>query len=116
MTQDAAFLHHLEGASALGICESLLIALIDLKLISDIAAHDLLSDVISTHDTAAELSDTPEKHRAVAEIVRRILIGIQRCGNKEDSGGVNACERDAPNKTPVEGPMARPCMIRPESC
>jgi hypothetical protein len=95
MTQDAAFVYHLEGASALAVCESLLIALIDLQLISDRAAHDLLSDVISTHDNAAQLSDAPEKHRAVAEIVRRILSGIQRCGSKAESGDVTASAPDA---------------------
>jgi hypothetical protein len=68
-------LHESNGTAALGICESLLLALIDHKLISETVAHDLLSDVIKTHTNAAELSEAPEKHQAVAEIVQRMLIG-----------------------------------------
>jgi hypothetical protein len=68
-------LHESNGTAALGICESLLLALIDLKLISEKVAHDILSDVITTHTNAAELSETPQKHQAVAEIVQRIQIG-----------------------------------------
>ena len=72
---DRELLHELNGTAALGICESLLLALIDYKLISEKVAHDLLSDVITTHINAAELSKAPQKHQAVAEIVQRILIG-----------------------------------------
>jgi hypothetical protein len=68
-------LHEPHAIAALGICESLLLALIDLKLINEKVAHDLLSDVITTHINAAELSEAPKKHQAVAEIVQRILIG-----------------------------------------
>lgn len=64
-----------EGLAALNICESLLVALIDLKVISEKDAHDLLSDVATAHNEAATLSQTPEKHQAVVEIVQRILIG-----------------------------------------
>jgi hypothetical protein len=76
-------LHEPSATAALGICESLLLALIDLKLISEKVAHDLLSDVITTHTKAAELSEAPEKHQAVAEIVQRILIGkiVSASGN-----------------------------------
>jgi hypothetical protein len=76
-------LHEPSAIAALGICESLLLALIDHKLISEEVAHDLLSDVITTHTHAAELSNTPEKHQAVAEIVQRILIGkiVSASGN-----------------------------------
>ena len=64
-----------EGMAALGICESLLVALTDLKIISDKDARDLLSDVATAHNEAATLSQTPEKHQAVVEIVQRILTG-----------------------------------------
>jgi hypothetical protein len=72
---EGELLHETNGTAALGICESLLLALIDLKLISEKVAHDLLSDVITTHTDAAEWSKVPQKHQAVAEIVQRILIG-----------------------------------------
>lgn len=62
-----------DGAAAIGICESLLLALIDLKVISEQAAHDLLDDVASTHTSAAALSSAPEKHLAVVKTVKRML-------------------------------------------
>ena len=64
-----------DGMAALGICESLVIALTDLKVIGEKEARDLLTDVATTHNEAAAVSQTPEKHQAVAEIVRRILAG-----------------------------------------
>jgi hypothetical protein len=62
-----------EGLAALGICESLLIALTELKIIGEQGARDLLTDVASTHAEAALSAQTPEKHRMVVEIVQRIL-------------------------------------------
>jgi hypothetical protein len=35
--------------------------------------RDLLADVITTHQEAARITRSPEKHRAVVEIIRRIL-------------------------------------------
>ena len=64
-----------EGLAALGICESLVIALTDLKIISDQDARDLLSDVATTHTIAAAAASDPEKHEAVVAIIRRILAG-----------------------------------------
>jgi hypothetical protein len=74
MTEPTQF-QHADGMAALGICESLLLALTDLKLISEKDARDVLTDVATTHNEAAALSQTPEKHRAVVEIVHRILAG-----------------------------------------
>jgi hypothetical protein len=64
-----------DGSAALGICESLILALTDRKLITEQDARDLLTDVVTSHSEAAETSQTPDKHRAVAEIVQRILDG-----------------------------------------
>jgi hypothetical protein len=64
-----------EGLAALGICESLVLALTDLNVISDEDARDLLTDVATTHTDAAMASATPERHQAVVEIIRRILAG-----------------------------------------
>ena len=44
MAEHARF-HDAEGMAALGICESLLLALTDLKIISEQDARDLLADV-----------------------------------------------------------------------
>ena len=64
-----------EGLAALGICESLVLAMTDLKIISEQDARDLLGDVATTHADAAADSSTPEVHQAVVEIISRILAG-----------------------------------------
>lgn len=64
-----------DGSAALGICESLLLALTDAKIISNNDARGLLTDVVTSHEEAADTSTTPEKHHAVVAIVRRILAG-----------------------------------------
>ena len=67
--------HGPEGVAALGICESLLLALTDLKIVSEQDARDLLTDVLTTHTEAAETSSTPQNHQAVVDLVKRILAG-----------------------------------------
>ena len=64
-----------DGFAALGICESLLLALTDLKIISEEEARDLLTDVATSHTEAALTSRSPEKHQAVVKIVQHILAG-----------------------------------------
>jgi hypothetical protein len=64
-----------EGMAALGICESLLLALSELNVISEADLRGLLADVVTTHNEAAAGSQTPEKHQAVVGIVQRILAG-----------------------------------------
>ena len=64
-----------DGMAALGICESLLIALTELKIITERDARDLLTDVATSHTNAALAAQAPEKHRAVVRIVQRILAG-----------------------------------------
>lgn len=63
------------GAAALSICESLLIALNDLKIISDEDAHAVLEDAAATHRSAISDSKNPEEHRAVAALIERIMNG-----------------------------------------
>jgi hypothetical protein len=64
-----------DGTAALGICESLLLALTDAKILSEKDARDLLTDVVSTHQDAADASASPGKHEAVIAVVQRILAG-----------------------------------------
>ena len=64
-----------DGIAALGICESLLICLTDLKVISEQDTRDLLTDIVTAHSEAATISLTPDKHQAVIEIIQRILAG-----------------------------------------
>jgi hypothetical protein len=74
MTEHARFIEA-DGMAALGICESLLIALTELKVISEEDARELLTDVATAHTAAADMSKTPERHKAAAAIVQRILDG-----------------------------------------
>jgi hypothetical protein len=64
-----------KGMAALGICESLLLALADLNAISEEDVRGLLTDVVTAHNEATTGSQTPEEHQAVVEIVQRILAG-----------------------------------------
>ena len=64
-----------DGTAALGICESLLLALTDARIISEQDARDVLTDVVSSHEEAATTSTTPNKHHAVVAILQRILAG-----------------------------------------
>jgi hypothetical protein len=64
-----------DGSAALGICESLLLALTERKIITEKDARDLLTDVVTSHSEAADASQSSKRHRAVAQIVQRILDG-----------------------------------------
>lgn len=68
-----------EALAGLGICESLLIALTDLQIISEKDARNILTDVATAHDEAATVSQTPEKHQAV------ISPAKTGCGNNPGS-------------------------------
>ena len=63
------------GTAALNICESLLLALTDLKVIREEDVRALLTDVATANDGAVTNSPTPETNQAVAQIIRRILAG-----------------------------------------
>jgi len=74
MTEHVRFIDA-DGTAALGICESLLLALTDAKVLSEKDARDLLTDVVSSHQHASAVSESPDKHHAVIAIVQRILAG-----------------------------------------
>jgi hypothetical protein len=61
------------GAAAFSICESLLIALTDLKIIDHREARALLQDAATTHRRAMPGSGNPDEHRAIAEIIERMI-------------------------------------------
>ena len=64
-----------DSTAALGICESLLLALTDANVISEQDARDLLTDVATTHQAAIATAESPDKHHAVIAVVQRILAG-----------------------------------------
>jgi hypothetical protein len=72
---DRARFDDAKGMAALGICESLLLALTDRNVISEEDVRGLLTDVATAHNEATSGSLKPEQHQAVVEIVERILAG-----------------------------------------
>jgi hypothetical protein len=63
------------GLAALGICESLLLALTDLKMINEQTSRDILTDVATANAEAATLAAAPNDHLAVVAIIEKILAG-----------------------------------------
>ena len=66
-----------EGLAALSICESLLLALGDLSVLSAKDIDGVLQDVAETHRNAAELTTGADAalHRGVAAHAERIMAG-----------------------------------------
>ena len=63
------------GIAALSICESLLIALSDLKIMGGQEAAGVLRDAASAHRHAGGTGDEAALHREVAAIIERIIAG-----------------------------------------
>ena len=63
------------GTAALSICESLLIALNDLKIFDDKETRAVLQDAAATHRDAIAGSPDAGEHRAVADLIDRIIDG-----------------------------------------
>ena len=63
------------GAAALSICESMLIALNDRKILNDKDARDVLADAAQSHRSAAPESTNAEMHLAVATLIEKIMNG-----------------------------------------
>ena len=72
---DPPQMNDVAGHAALAICESLLLALIDLKVIAEQDTRDLLRDAAAAHRGAAPDARSPEMHEAVAAIIEHILAG-----------------------------------------
>ena len=66
---------HVAGHAALAICESLLLALTDLKVIAEQDSRGLLTDAAAAHREAATGAQGREMHEAVAAVIEHILAG-----------------------------------------
>lgn len=62
------------GLAALSICESLLVALHDLKIIDQREVVGILKDASAAHHNAVEVKD-PNAHAAAAAVIDRIIAG-----------------------------------------
>lgn len=63
------------GMAALTVCESLLLALNDQKILPESDIMALLVDAAATHENAAIEGDDADAHRAVAALIRKIVAG-----------------------------------------
>lgn len=63
------------GAAALSICESLLLALNDRKVLPEDEIVGVLRDAAATHEAAIGLDGDDETHRRVAAVINHIIAG-----------------------------------------
>ncbi len=63
------------GNAALTICESLLLAMNDLDIISERKIIGILQDAATTHEEAPKGDGHDEMHKAVALLIRKIISG-----------------------------------------
>ena len=63
------------GLAALSICESLLLALGDLRIISEKDAINVITDAATAHRSAGETPQHVALHREAADILDRIIAG-----------------------------------------
>lgn len=65
----------LSGIAALSICEALLLALNDAKIIPESEILGVLKDAAATHESAGKTNVEPEMHKAVAALINKIIEG-----------------------------------------
>jgi hypothetical protein len=63
------------GLAALSICESLLLALSDLKIMGEKDAGGVLEDAAAAHRSAGASTQDAELHLEVVAIIDRIIAG-----------------------------------------
>lgn len=67
--------HTYSGMAALSICESLLLALNDRRVLPESEIVAVLQDAASAHENAVGSEDKLETHKAVAALINRIIAG-----------------------------------------
>lgn len=63
------------GLAALSICEALLLALNDAKVLPESEIMGILNDAAAAHDNAKGPGDDAAVHEAVAALINRIIAG-----------------------------------------
>lgn len=63
------------GMAALTICEALLLALNDAKILPESEIIGVLKDAAATHENASGSDTELERHNAVAALINRIIAG-----------------------------------------
>lgn len=65
----------IDGKAALAICESLLLALNDGKIMPELDILGVLVDAAATHSNAPTGGDPGSMHHAVAALIQKIIDG-----------------------------------------
>ncbi|WP_114011154.1 hypothetical protein [Cohaesibacter intestini] len=60
------------GEAALSICESLLLALNDQKIMTEAQVLGVLEDAAAAHENAIKDASDPEAHRQISDLIRKI--------------------------------------------
>lgn len=76
------------GVAALSICESLLLALTDHKILPEAEIMGILHDAAAAHDSAAGPLADAEMHDAVAALIHRITASIAHAAFEAPAAGV----------------------------
>lgn len=63
------------GIAALSICEALLLALNDAKVLPEREIMGVLEDAAATHEDAGGSNVEMEEHKAVARLINKIIAG-----------------------------------------
>jgi hypothetical protein len=63
------------GLAALAICESLLLALTEMKVLNDHEKRGVLEDAAAAHQGAAALSADVAVHQDAAALIKRMISG-----------------------------------------
>jgi len=61
--------------AAISICESLMLALNDANILPETEIRGVLRDAAATHEKAEGSAADLEMHRAVADLINRIIAG-----------------------------------------
>lgn len=65
----------LSGIAALSICEALLLALNDAKILPEREIMGILEDAAATHENAGGSDIEIAEHKAVAQLINKIIAG-----------------------------------------
>nr|WP_321524968.1 hypothetical protein [uncultured Cohaesibacter sp.] len=63
------------GIAALSICESLLLALNDQKILTEAQILGVLEDAAAAHENVAKSAPDPETHRQISDLINKIITG-----------------------------------------
>lgn len=80
----------ISGQAALTVCESLLLALNDCKILPEEEIRGVLEDAVSTHRNAADAGQNEDFNNAVADIIESMIEGGGAVRRRQEEGPIPA--------------------------